>query len=86
MLTVHFYSGDCDEQITTVLNANRMGSYTGMSTTDCQSNCSSSPTCWSGISTDDGRCMLMEFRTGSEPLSNVTMFRKSCLQGMVYKV
>ncbi|CAG2207790.1 unnamed protein product [Mytilus edulis] len=72
--------GDCDEQITTVLNANRMGTYNGMSKTDCQSNCSSSPTCWSGISTDEGRCILMEFRTGSEPLSNVTMFRKSCLQ------
>ena len=52
-----------------------------MSKAQCQTACGGSSSCWSGISTHAGLCILLESRSGSEALTEVTMFKKSCVTG-----
>ncbi|CAC5426013.1 MRC [Mytilus coruscus] len=71
--------GGCDHRFSTTLNA-RMLTYINTSINSCQNNCSSSSSCWAGISTDTGHCVLMAFQTEYEPPLGVTMFQKTCVK------
>ncbi|CAC5426014.1 unnamed protein product [Mytilus coruscus] len=71
-------SGACNHS--TILSSNKEAKYDNITTSECQTKCAESPNCWSGISIDLNLCILLQSRTGSESLSQVTMFKKSCVQ------
>lgn len=76
-----YLSGACDHS--TILSSNKVATFSNMSTAQCQTACGGSSSCWSGISTQAGLCILLESRSGSEALTEVTMFKKSCVTGKI---
>ncbi|XP_076101076.1 uncharacterized protein LOC143070838 [Mytilus galloprovincialis] len=73
-------SGGCDNRTFTTLNASMLTYNINTTNQSCQKDCASNSSCWAGITTNTGQCLLMAFQTENEPPSGVTMFQKSCVK------
>ncbi|CAG2212571.1 unnamed protein product [Mytilus edulis] len=72
--------GGCDNRTFTTLNASMLTYNINTPNQSCQKDCASNSSCWAGITTNTGQCLLMAFQTENQRPSGVTMFQKSCVK------